>query len=78
MIIPSYGVPAWMISFLDKSNAMYSGLETSTCTLCIAISALNESLNACNACFEAANDERKGIGTFPATLLTITTLPDFR
>lgn len=57
---------------------MYSGLETSTLTLYIAISARSESLNAWRACFEAANDERNGIGTLPATLLTNTIFPDLR
>lgn len=44
----------------------------------MAISARNESLNACNACLDAANVERNGIGTLPATLLMKTIFPVFR
>lgn len=32
----------------------------------------------CNACSDAENDDRNGIGTLPATLLTNTIFPDFR
>lgn len=44
----------------------------------MAISARNESANACKLCLDAANDDRNGIGTLPATLLTKTIFPDFR
>nr|AEG42072.1 hypothetical protein [Mayetiola destructor] len=69
---------AVLISSCDKSIAMYSGLETNTEILNIAISARNESLNACKACLDAANVERNGIGTLPATLLMKTIFPVFR
>lgn len=77
-MLPSFSVPAVSISALVKSVAIYSGFETSTLMLWSVTSARNVSLNAWSACFDAANDERNGIGTLPATLLMNTILPDFR